>query len=428
MNEMNTRLREREAEGRPVVVGLIGAGQMGQEIVTVVGEMVGMEIGVVVDLDLKIAKAGYEHLKKKVDVVATDDLDEAEAAWKKGKYIATTDYRIATRLSGVEAVVDATGSVEMAAKVAIDTINHGKHIVMMSVESDITVGPILRQMAENAGVVYSLAAGDEPAAIIELYRFADTVGFEIVSAGKGKNNPLNIYATPDTERQKAEARKMSARMLAEFVDGSKTAIEMAAVSNATGLVPDIRGMHGAKSSVDTLNKVFVPQAEGGVLSKRGVVDFAIGVHPGVFVVVTTENQRLKDGLVQRDMGPGPYYTLYRPYHLTSIEVPVTVAQAVLYGESSGHPGRKLVSECLAVSKREIKAGETLDGIGEWCYHGSIDLAETARKERLLPLGIAKGAKVVKDIPKDVPISYDHVELPNDSVIINLRRLQDGLPV
>ena len=427
MNEMNTRLREREAEGRPVMVGLIGAGQMGQEIVTVVGEMTGMDIGVVVDLDLKIAKDGYKHLKKKVDVVATDDLDQAEIAWKKGKHIATTDYRIATRLTGVEAIVDATGSVEMAAKVAIDTINHGKHIVMMSVESDITVGPILRQMAENAGVVYSLAAGDEPAAIVELYRFADTVGFEIVSAGKGKNNPLNIYATPDTEREKAKARQMSARMLAEFVDGSKTAIEMAAVSNATGLVPDLRGMHGAKSSVDTLNKVFVPEVDGGVLSKRGVVDFAIGVHPGVFVVVTTENQRLKDGLVQRDMGPGPYYTLYRPYHLTSIEVPVTVAQAVLYGESSGHPGKKLVSECLAVTKREIKAGETLDGIGEWCYRGSIDLAETARAERLLPLGIAKGARVVKDIPKDVPISYDHVELPNDSVIINLRRLQDGLP-
>lgn len=428
MNEMNTRLREREAEGRPVVVGLIGAGQMGQEIVTVVGEMVGMEIGVVVDLDMLIAADGYKHLKKKVDVVKTDDIDEAEAAWKKGKRIATTDYRIATRLSGVEAVIDATGSVEMAAKVSIDTINNGKHIVMMSVESDITVGPILRQMAENAGVVYSLAAGDEPAAIIELYRFADTVGFEIVSAGKGKNNPLNIYANPDTEREKAEARNMSARMLAEFVDGSKTAVEMAAVSNATGLVPDIRGMHGAKSSVDTLNQVFVPTSDGGVLSKRGVVDFAIGVHPGVYVVVSTENERLREGLVQRDMGQGPYYTLYRPFHLTSIEVPVTVAQAVLYGESSGHPGKKLMSECLAVSKRDIKAGERLDGIGEWCYRGSIDLAETARKERLLPLGIAKGATVVKDIPKDTPISYDHVELAHDSVIINLRRLQDGLPI
>ena len=424
MVEINTRLERLQEAGTPSVVGLIGAGQMGREIVSVIGDMKGMIVGVVIDLDEKRAVAGYSDDRSKPAVAAAASLQEAEELWADGKRIAATDYRVATRLAAVDVVVEATGSVEMGATVALDCVDHGKHIVMMSVECDITVGPILRQMAENAGVVYTIAAGDEPAAIVELYRFADSVGFEIVAAGKGKNNPLNHHANPDTEAEKAKARDMSARMLAEFVDGSKTAIEMAAVSNATGLKPDTRGMHGANSTVPTLKEVFIPEAEGGVLRSKGVVDFAIGVHPGVFLVVTTDNQRIREGLVQRDMGDGPYYTLYRPFHLTSIEVPITVAIAALYGESSGHPKAGLVSECIAITKREIKAGESLDGIGEWCYRGSIDHAAVAQKERLLPLGMAKGCRVVRDIPKDTAISYTDVELPAESVLVKKRNKHD----
>ncbi len=426
MTDLNTKLQELESAGKPIVVGLIGAGQMGKEIVAVVGEMRGMTVGVVVDLSEELACGGYSHDRSNPDVVAAGSLEDAEKAWKDGKRIATTDYRIATRLSAVDVVVDATGSVEMGAKVTLDCIDHSRHIVMMSVECDVTVGPILRRMANNAGVVYSLAAGDEPAAIVELFRFADSVGFEVVAAGKGKNNPLNHYSNPDTESEKAKARHMSARMLSEFVDGSKTAIEMAAVSNATGLLPDLRGMHGAKSTVEELNKVFVPKADGGILTNRGVVDFAIGVHPGVFLIAATDNPILQKGMAQRDMGEGPYYTLFRPFHLTSIEVPVTVAMAALYGESSGHPKAGLLSECIAVSKRDIDSGETLDGIGEWCYRGSIDRAEIAREQRLLPLGMAKGCRVKRAIGKDEPISYDHVEQPDDTIIVNLRAIQDRL--
>jgi len=294
----------------------------------------------------------------------------------------------------------------------------------MNVECDVTIGPILRRMARNAGVVYSWAAGDEPAAIVELYRFAHALGFEIVAAGKGKNNPLNHYATPDTERGRAEARRMNARMLCEFVDGSKTAVEMAAVSNATGLVPDVRGMHGARSTVGDLTKVFVPERDGGVLKRAGVVDFAIGVHPGVFLIVTTDNPRIREGLIQRDMGNGPYYTLFRPFHLCSIEVPLTLAQCVLYGESSGHPRDALVSECIAITKRELEPGQILDGIGEYCYRGSIDLAEVARRERLLPLGLAKGCALRASVPRDTPLTYDMVDLPRESVLLELRRIQD----
>jgi predicted homoserine dehydrogenase-like protein len=188
----------------------------------------------------------------------------------------------------------------------------------------------------------------------------------------------------------------------------------------------LRGMHGAKSTVPELNKVFVPEKDGGVLEKKGVVDFAIGVHPGVFLVVTTDNERIKEGLVQRDMGPGPYYTLYRPYHLCSIEVPLSIAQCVLYGESSGHPKGALVSECIAVAKKDLKKGETLDGIGEFCYRGSIELAPVAKKERLLPLGLAKGCLLVKDVQRDTVITYDMVAMPKETVLLQLRRIQDQL--
>ncbi len=424
MYEIDSKLKQRQRDGNPIMVGLIGAGQMGTEIVTQIGLMEGIEIGVIVDLTQKGASTGYEYIKEIPQILKTDNVGEAEKALDSGKRIATANYQIATRLPQIEVIIEATGSVEMGAITTLDAIDHGKNIVMMSVECDITIGPILRKMADNAGVVYSLAAGDEPAAIIELYRFAHALGFTIVSAGKGKNNPLDIYATPTYLQSKADQRKMNSRMLCEFVDGSKTAIEMAAVSNATGLVPDIRGMHGARSSVDQLNKIFIPKKDGGVLNKMGVVDFAIGVSPGVFVVIYTDNKRIQEGMAQRDMGKGPYYLLFRPYHLCSVEVPLTVAQTVIYGESSGHPANGLVSECIAASKKSLKMGQVLDNIGETCYRGSIELADIARNENLLPIGLAKGAVLTKDIKKDEIITYDAVEIINDTVLLNLRKIQD----
>ena len=426
MYEIDTKLQEREKSGYPVKVGLVGAGQMGTEIVSQVGDMVGMEVCVVIDLTEERARAGYSHSKKKRDVEYVDDIDRAQTAVAAGKWVAATNHHIATRLPDVEVIIDATGSTRMGAEIAMDAIYHKKHIVMMNVECDVTIGSILRKIAEDAGVVYSLAAGDEPAAIIELYRFANALGFEIIAAGKGKNNPLNIYSTPDTEREKADARKMSAKMLCEFVDGSKTAVEMCAVSNATGLVPDVRGMHAAKATVPDLSNVFIPKEDGGILGRSGVVDFAIGVHPGVFVVVKSDNPRIIEGMAQRDMGDGPYYTLYRPYHLCSVEVPLTAAQTVLYGESSGHPMFRPTSECLTVAKRDIRSGEILDGIGEYSYRGSIDTAVAARSENLLPLGIAMGCVATQDIPKDAVISYDMVDIVDETVLIQLRRMQDKL--
>ncbi|HLH53414.1 MAG TPA: NAD(P)-dependent oxidoreductase [Verrucomicrobiae bacterium] len=427
MNAINERLLHLESKATPVVIGLIGVGQMGQEILCQVQLMKGVRIPIVVDVTFERAELACHMAGIAAnDYARVETPEAAEAAINSGKLALAVDWKIVSRLRGVQAVIDATGHPELGVSIALEAIAAKKHIVMMNVECDVTVGPILNRLAREAGVVYTLAAGDEPAAIIELYRFATALGFEIVAVGKGKNNPLDITATPESLATRARERDMSARMLCEFVDGSKTAVEMCSVANATGLVPDIRGMHGAKATRETLHQVFCPKTQGGVLNRSGVVEFAIGVHPGVFLVFTTDQPRLRHGLIQRDMGTGPNYLLFRPYHLCSIEVPLTVAQAVIYGESSGHPLPNPVAECIAVAKRALKPGEMLDCIGEHCYRGSIDSVEVARRENLLPLGLAKGCVLAREVPPGEPIRYDDLAEIPDTPLVRLRRKQDKL--
>jgi predicted homoserine dehydrogenase-like protein len=204
-------------------------------------------------------------------------------------------------------------------------------------------------------------------------------------------------------------------------------VEMAAVSNATGLVPDIRGMHGPRCSIKDLLEVFCRKDQGGILEKEGIVDYAIGdINPGVFVIITTDNQRLKSALIQRDMGYGPNYLLLRPYHLCSIETPLTAVQEVIYGESSGHPLKNLVSECITVAKKDLKKGELLDGMGGYYYRASIELHRVAKEENMLPVGLAQGARLKCDVEKDQIITWDVVEFNESSVLLQLRRLQDSI--
>ncbi len=429
MYEIDKKLLQLEEEGRPIHVALIGAGQMGKDIVAQISEMKGIVCDIVIDLSTDIVMDAYRQANETREVVVANTPEEAEAAIDAGKKVASTNYKAAVGARQIQSVIDATGSPEMGARITLDCIFHKKNIVMMNVECDVTVGPILRRLCEQAGVVYSLTAGDEPGSIVEVYRFAKALGFEVVAAGKGKNNPLDIYANPGMKewQEKAAARQMNARMLLEFVDGSKTMIEMAAVSNATGLTPDIRGMHGPKCNVKDLAKVFSLKEQGGILEHTGVVDYGIGdINPGVFVVVTTKNKRIIDGLVQRDMGTGPNYLLYRPYHLCSIETPITAIQSVVYGESTAHPMDHLTSECITIAKKDLKKGERLDMIGEYCYRASIERAQIARGGNMLPVGLARGAVMKCDAPADSVITYDMVELDNRSVLLQLRRIQDQM--
>lgn len=426
MISLRDELMNREESSNPVRIGLLGTGQMGTDVVAEVKMMRGIEVVITVDINLDRARDSYKIGQVDGEVIEVDTAAEADAAVLAGKRVISKDYRIATDMQTVDVILDATGVPEIGSRAALRAVRNGKQLAMMNVEADITVGPILNWYARQKGVLYALAAGDEPAACKELYDFADSLGFTIVAAGKGKNNPLNRHASSaDNNMIKEAARRgLSPNMLVEFVDGSKTMIEMAAVSNATGLVPDVRGMHGPDTDRDHLHFDFRLKEDGGVLNKMGVVDFGIGrVAPGVFLVVHTDHPRLREAMVLRDMGNGPYYTLFRPFHLCSIEVPLTCAQLVIQNYSAMYPLNRLVSEVFAVAKHDLTPGEVLDNIGGVHYYSLIDTYDQARAERLLPIGLAKNARVVHPVPIDTPITLDDVELPS-TTILALRMLQD----
>lgn len=289
------------------------------------------------------------------------------------------------------------------------------------------MGHILRKLAENSGAIYTVTAGEEPAVIKELYDHADSLGFEIVAGGKGKNNPLQVDATPETVAEKVPKIGITADQITSFIDGSKTMVEMTCAANATGLVPDVRGMHGTRASLLDLPKIFRLREEGGILNQKGVVDYVIGggVDPGVFLVVTTENRRLISDLEYLKLGKGPNYVLYHPYHLWFIDTALSAALAVLKEEATLKPMDTPKAEVVAVAKRNLKAGEKLDGIGGYCVHGIIEKWGIAEEENLLPYGLTEETRVAKDIEKGKPLTYDDVQL-RDSVLSELRRLQNDL--
>jgi predicted homoserine dehydrogenase-like protein len=410
---LNEELEERAAQGNPVRIGLIGAGQMGTDVVAQTKMMKGMLVVATADIDLERAINAYQIGQVEEEVVVADSWQAADAAVASGKRVATRNYKVITDMQNVDVMLDATGVPEIGARACLRSARNGQHIAMMNVEADVTVGPVIRRYAEYKGVLYALAAGDEPAACKELFDFAESLGFTIVAAGKGKNNPLDRHATPTDPAIALDAarRGLTPTMLVEFIDGSKTMIEMAAVSNATGLVPDIRGMHGPLTDRDHLNETFALTQDGGILSKMGVVDYGVGrVAPGVFLIVRTDHPRLQEAMVLRDMGKGPYYTLFRPFHLCSIEVPLTCASLVIRNRSTMKPCYRLLSEVFAVAKRDLESGEVLDGIGGSTYYSLIDRYEIARQEGLLPIGLAKGACLKKPVKIDTPLKCEDVEL------------------
>lgn len=423
---LNEELAIRESTGNPVKIGLIGSGQMGTDVVAQTTMMKGIDVIAIADIDLKKAQDAYEIGRIEDEIIQVRTPTEADEAVTEGKRIFTDDYLIITDMDTVDVVLEATGIPEIGTQSVLRSARSGHHIAMMNVETDVTVGSVLNWYAKKKGVLYALAAGDEPSACKELYDFADALGFTIVAAGKGKNNPLDRHAKPTDEKWIEEAvnRGLSPNMLIEFVDGSKTMVEMAAVSNATGLVPDVRGMHGPLTHREILNKTFTLKEHGGIFNKTGVVDYGIGkVAPGVFLIVSTEHPRLQQAMVLRDMGDGPYYTLFRPYHLCSIEVPLTCAMLIIREKSNMAPLDRLVSEVFAVAKRELKPGDKLDMIGGTTFYGLIDEYDTARKENLLPVGLAKDAMVIQPVSTDISVTYDDVEL-QPSTVLELRRLQD----
>ncbi len=419
-------LAARSQSGRPVRIGLIGSGEMGTDIVTRAAMMDGVDVAAISELNVpnahkavSISRREEGHSK---DAKSTDELNRII---EDGKTAITDNADLILESGLIDVVIDATGIPAVGAEIGLRAMEHGKHLTMMNVEADITIGAYLRNEADRLGVVYSLGAGDEPSSCMELIEFVSAMGHKIVCAGKGKNNPLNIDATPDAYMAEANERNMNARLLVEFVDGSKTAVEMAAIGNATGLVPDVDGMHGPAAGPKELAKILVPEKDGGILSGIGKVDYSIGkgVSPGVFCIVEAEHPRIHERMKDLKMGDGPYYEFIRPYHLTSLEVPLTCARAVLYGKADMIPLERPVVEVCALAKKDLKPGDKLDQIGEYTYRAWAMEVSRAQSAVALPAGMLTGAIVTAPIKKGELITAANARLPN-SKLVELRRRQD----
>jgi predicted homoserine dehydrogenase-like protein len=435
------KLLQREKEHRPIKVAVVGAGMMGLGVINQMFRMAGMRVCLIADRVIDKARQAFEvNGIQSQDIRVLNDPDAAQDAIRKGQPVITEDGELPAQVD-VDAVVEATGSPEAGARIAYASILGKKHTIMLNVEADVMVGPILASIARGTGVVYTLASGDQPGSICELYDWAMTLGLEVVAAGRGTQlGPGGRYATPDAFEVMAKRLGGNARMLCSFHDGTKSQVEMAAVSNALGLVPDKRGMHEPFACVEDLPAVFRLREMGGVLSRKGVPELANSfrpdgvevrqgmVNPGVFLVVTSDHpgiQSLLKHLFRRIEKAGPYYGLFRPYHLTAVETPYSVVRACLYGEATGTAGDRLVTEVITVAKKNLKAGEILDGGGGYTVYGLLERAEVAREEGLLPLGFADGIPALRDIPRDTPLRREDVRIDTSSFLYKLRALQDS---
>jgi predicted homoserine dehydrogenase-like protein len=406
------KLLEREKQGNPIRVGVIGAGQMGFGMVSQISQIPGMNVAGISDINLDAAKRAAAAYNSNKQV--------------KENIVVSSDFKEIIHSDAVEVIVDATGVPEVGAKISLETLIAKKHLVLLNVEVDITVGPLMKKLYDSAGLIYTGSDGDEPAATAELYEFAKSMGMEVLVAGKGKNNKLRVTANPDTAKEEAAQKKMSAHMLAAFQDGTKTMAEMNLLSNAIGFIPDVVGMHGISGNLDSVVKDLDIKENGGILNNYGVVEYVDGLAPGVFVIVKGQNEGViheMNYLMKK--GDQDHHILYRPYHLASLETPITIAKAVLFHDHAIAPLGAPISETVAVSKKDIKAGERLDGIGGFCVRGVLETHVDMSKENHIPIGLISGNVVAKrDIKAGTFLSTDDVELDESTTVWKLRKLQD----
>ncbi len=425
--QLYDHLLKREAMGKPIRVGLVGCGQMGSGMVHVTNQMKGMKTVAIADMDIERPLKTFRKIGvPEEQICVTTRAGEAEDALAQGKVLVTEDALLLTKLDGVEIVVEATGYTEIGAKVAWNCVMNAKHVVMLNVETDVTVGVYLHELAKKVGCVYTVASGDEPGVCKMLYNFASSLGFEVVCLGKGKNNRIDFFANPSTAAEEALSKGMNPKMLAAFQDGTKTMVELAAMSNATGLVADVPGTHGQKVELADLNRVLVPAEDGGILSQRGCVEYTTGkVAPGVFAIITSPDRRVRADMKFLAMGDGPYYTLYRPYHLCNVETPISIAEAVIYGETT-LVSKQMVSEVVAIAKRDLEPGHVVDDLGGYDFFNRIFKAEEAKAARGIPMGLTPNGRVLKAIKQGEMFTYDNFAPDSSRFAYKLRMLQDDM--
>ncbi len=442
------RLEELQENGTPIKVGVIGAGFFGCSTIGQISRIPGISVSIVADIFKEKAVRGFTMFARRriKEIVEAQDVGTANHYVEKKVPVVTTNSQIVIE-SEIDVILEATGVPEVAARHAYDAINSKKNIVMATVEAECVVGPLLSKMAKEKGVVYGQAYGDQPALICELYDWAVSSGFRVVAAGEGTAARLEWrHATPDDALQRfgftleeIERLKMNPKMYNTFLDTTKCAVEMVAVCNATGLKPDVRGMHFPLGSVKDVPRLLSLKRDGGILESEGIVDVMTRVRPegkrirndirwGVFVVVTSDSRDVK-GLFKtyeaHRGGKGKNALVYRPFHWAGLEASVSLIRAALYNEPTGAPLPTTPSaEVLTASKRTLKPGDVLDGGGGYTVYGLAEKAEVAKKENLLPLGLAENIHVVRKIPPHGVLKYDDVELDEGSFLLKLRRIQD----
>ncbi|WP_435181381.1 NAD(P)H-dependent oxidoreductase [Halorussus sp. AFM4] len=445
MLNIPSQLRDRD---EPIQVGVIGAGLFGTKLVDQLERTPSMRTVAIADIDTEKAMDTYEEADVAAnDVTAVETVSDLNASIESGGRALVAD-GLAIAQSDVDVVVEATGIPEVGAHHAYTAIMEGTHVVMVTVEADTVVGPTLAKLADRAGVTYSMAYGDQPALIAELYDWAQTVGLDVVAAGKGNQFVEEYrYGTPDNVFDKfgfspefVEEHDLNPRMYNSFLDGTKVAVEMCAVANATGLTPDVQGMHLPDASIEEIPEKIRPKEDGGVLEGTGVVDTVSSLRPdgteidrdisfGVWIVTTTPNRQVQEYIAQNSgsgfyvANDGKYQAFYRPYHLPGVETGVSVANAALRNEPTGAPIDR-VAEVVGSAKRELSPGDEIDGGGGYTVYGLLEDADTAKEEGHVPFELLDGAEVITDVARDEILTYDDVELNEDSFIYRLRRLQD----
>jgi predicted homoserine dehydrogenase-like protein len=419
-------LEKREREGNPIRVAMAGAGFMGRGIaLQILSAVRGMKLVAISNRHLEGARQAYSEAGiEEVRVVET--IRQLEDAISGNHYAITKDALLLCQVENVDAVIEVTGTVEFGARLVLEAIEHCKHVIMMNAELDSTIGPILKVYADKAGVVITNADGDQPGVILNLYRFVKGIGVKPVLCGniKGLHDP---YRNPTTQEEFAREWKQKPHMVTSFADGSKISFEQAIVANATGMRVAKRGMYGPKAVAGTSIQEAVSWYPLEVLLKGpGIVDYVVGAvpSPGVFVLGTHDHPRQQHYLNLYKLGKGPLYCFYTPYHLCHFEVPNTVARAVLFHDAAIAPLGPPYVDVVATAKTDLKAGQVLDGIGFYMTYGQCENSGIVRAENLLPMGLAGGCRLKRDVRRDEVLSYADVKVPEGRLCDMLRAEQN----
>lgn len=422
---VDTALRQRQASNNPITVGIIGAGYMGRGItMQILTAVPGMHLAAISNRTVLKAEQAYAQGGVN-ESNRVSSVSQLENSVKAGEFAVTDDPFLLCQADGIDAIIEVTGEIEFGAHVVLEAIKNGKHVILMNAELDATIGPILKKYADEQGVIYSNADGDQPGVIMNLFRYVQSIGLKPVLAGnmKGLQDP---YRTPETQKAFAEKHSQDPRMVTSFADGSKISMEMAVVANATGFNVGTRGMYGHRcEEVDEAKTLFDldPYLDGS--GGPGIVDYVLGAKPpgGIFIVAHQDDPIQRQYLQYYKLGDGPLYVFYTPFHICHFEAPLTVARAVHFGDATIAPTGGPIVDVLTAAKQDLKAGQTLDYVGGFDTYGVAENSTTCLEQALLPMGLAEGCVLTRDIAKDEIVSYADITLPAGRLCDQLRNEQ-----